>query len=108
MIVLESVMTMDTRAPVHLASSLPEAIEVVGPEWNRLAMLAGSPFLTHEWITSWWKALGDGQLVCALLPGADGLLRGGACCRLSPAGQLTSPTDPAYSYEWNVVAEDDA
>jgi CelD/BcsL family acetyltransferase involved in cellulose biosynthesis len=93
---------------MQIAPSRPQAIAAVGEEWNRLAMLAGSPFLTHEWISAWWEALGDGQFLCALLRGPDGSLRGGACCRLSPAGWLTSPTDPAYSYEWNVVAEDDA
>jgi CelD/BcsL family acetyltransferase involved in cellulose biosynthesis len=101
-------MTMDIPAPAHMAPSLPEAIEAVGPEWNRLATLAGSPFLTYEWVSSWWEALGDGQLLCALLPSPDGSLRGGACCRLSPAGQLTSTTESAYSYEWSVMAEDDA
>jgi CelD/BcsL family acetyltransferase involved in cellulose biosynthesis len=101
-------MTMDARTPLELIPSPAEAIEAVGAEWNRLAMLAGSPFLTREWISAWWEALGDGQLLWALLRGADGSLRGGACCRLAPTGQLTSPTDSAYSYEWDVVAGDDA
>jgi CelD/BcsL family acetyltransferase involved in cellulose biosynthesis len=99
---------MDTEAPLQIAPSGPQAIAAVGREWNRLAILAGSPFVTHEWISAWWEAFGDGQLLCALLRDGDGSLRGGACCRLSAAGELTSPTDSAYSYEWNVVAVDDA
>jgi CelD/BcsL family acetyltransferase involved in cellulose biosynthesis len=83
-------------------------IEAVGPEWNRLALLGGSPFLTREWIGSWWEALGDGDLVGALVRADDGALRGGALCRLSPTGELTGTTEPLYSYDWNVVAEDDA
>jgi CelD/BcsL family acetyltransferase involved in cellulose biosynthesis len=101
-------MTIDIGAPLQISPSPPQAIAAVGPEWNRLATLAGSPFLTHEWISAWWEALGEGQLLCALLRGPDGSLRGGACCRLSRTGELTSLTDSAYSYGWNVVAEDDA
>jgi CelD/BcsL family acetyltransferase involved in cellulose biosynthesis len=99
-------MTKTTAAGAQLAAARPQVVEAVGSEWNRLAFLGGSPFLTHEWISSWWDALGDGQLLCALLRAADGSLRAGACCRLSPSGELTALADPAYSYEWNVVAQD--
>jgi len=83
------------------------ALESVRSDWNRLALLGGSPFLTYEWIASWWNALGDGEPVSILLRAADGSLRAGACCRLAPDGELTAPTDPAYGYEWDVVAADD-
>jgi CelD/BcsL family acetyltransferase involved in cellulose biosynthesis len=71
-------------------------------------VLGGSPFLTYEWLASWWKAFGDGQLLSVLLRSDDGSLRAGAWCRLAPNGDLTAPTDPAYGYEWDVVAVDEA
>lgn len=83
-----------------------DAVHAVGREWNRLATLGGSPFLTHEWISSWWEALGDGELLCALLRAPDGSLCAGACCRLAPAGELTAPTDSDHGYDWDVVAVD--
>lgn len=84
------------------------AFDEVRSEWNRLAAQAASPFLTYEWISSWWSALGDGDPLCFLLRAPDGALRAGAFCRRSPSGWLTAPTDPAYSEEWDVVAGDDA
>jgi CelD/BcsL family acetyltransferase involved in cellulose biosynthesis len=85
-----------------------EGLGEVRSEWNRLAALDASPFLTYEWIASWWSALGDGQPLCILLRGPDGALRAGAFCRRSPTGWLSAPTDPYYSEEWDVVAGDDA
>jgi len=99
-------MTTTTAAGAQLAPSRLQVVEAVGSQWNPLAVLGGSPFLTYEWISSWWHALGDGQLLCALLRAPDGTLRAGACCRLSPSGELTALTDPDYSYEWDVVARD--
>jgi CelD/BcsL family acetyltransferase involved in cellulose biosynthesis len=93
--------------PGELVATGLEALESVRSDWNRLALLGGSPFLTYEWLSSWWKALGDGELVSVLLRSADGSLRAGACCRLAHDGELTAPTDPAYGYEWDVVAADD-
>jgi CelD/BcsL family acetyltransferase involved in cellulose biosynthesis len=84
------------------------AIEAVAPEWNRLAWQAGSPFLTYEWLSSWWTALGNGELLCAFLQADDGSLLGGACCRVASNGHLMAPTDPDYSEEWDVVALSDA
>lgn len=33
------------------------------PEWNRLVERAGitHPFLTHEWLRTWWEAFGEGK-----------------------------------------------
>jgi CelD/BcsL family acetyltransferase involved in cellulose biosynthesis len=85
-----------------------EGVADAAQEWDRLAELGGSPFLTYEWIVSWWRAIGDGEPLCALLRDSDGSLIGGACCRLSPRGEVTAPTDHAYGYEWDVVARDAA
>jgi CelD/BcsL family acetyltransferase involved in cellulose biosynthesis len=95
------------HTPSELVAPGLGALESVRSDWNRLALLGGSPFLTYEWVASWWKALGDGEPVSILLRSANGSLRAGACCRLAPDGELTAPTDPAYGYEWDVVAADD-
>jgi CelD/BcsL family acetyltransferase involved in cellulose biosynthesis len=94
--------------PSELVATGLQTLQSVRSDWNRLALLGGSPFLTYEWLSSWWKALGDGELVSVLLRSPDGSLRAGACCRLTADGELTAPTDPAYGYEWDVVAVDDA
>ena len=39
------------RASELVASGL-EALESVRSDWNRLALLGGSPFLTYEWLSS--------------------------------------------------------
>jgi CelD/BcsL family acetyltransferase involved in cellulose biosynthesis len=85
-----------------------EDLRAVRSEWNRLAALDAGPFLTYEWLASWWSALGEGDPLCLLLRGPDGALRAGAFCRRSPSGWLTAPTDPHYTEEWDVVAGDDA
>jgi CelD/BcsL family acetyltransferase involved in cellulose biosynthesis len=85
-----------------------EDLRAVRSEWNRLAALEASPFLTYDWLASWWSALGQGDPLCLLLRAPDGTLRAGAFCRRSPSGRLTAPTDPHYSEEWDVLAGDDA
>jgi CelD/BcsL family acetyltransferase involved in cellulose biosynthesis len=84
-----------------------EAIAEIASSWNQLALTAGSPFLTYEWLSSWWKAFGAGRLLVTTSRAADGRLVGAACCRLSPNGVLSAPTDTAYSSEWNALAEDE-
>lgn len=41
----------------------PEAFLALEPVWNRLLEAAGidAPFLTHEWLHSWWEAFGAGH-----------------------------------------------
>jgi CelD/BcsL family acetyltransferase involved in cellulose biosynthesis len=99
---------MTEAASAELAPCPLQALEAVGPEWSRLAAANGALFLTHEWVSSWWESFGDGQLLATLLRTPDGSLRGAACCRLSPAGELTSPTEFDHSHEWDVLARDDA
>jgi CelD/BcsL family acetyltransferase involved in cellulose biosynthesis len=92
----------------ELVQARLDDLEAVRSDWNRLAVLAGSPFLSYEWLSSWWRALGDGEPLCALLRADDGTLRAGAWCQRSPTGELRAPTDPKYSEEWDVVASDDS
>jgi CelD/BcsL family acetyltransferase involved in cellulose biosynthesis len=85
-----------------------ETVEAMDSSWNRLAVAARSPFLTHQWVRAWSNALGTGALQVGLLHAPDGSLQAGACWQRSFARAVTSPTDPAYGYAWDVVAEDDA
>jgi CelD/BcsL family acetyltransferase involved in cellulose biosynthesis len=84
-----------------------EALADAHRDWNRLAALDASPFVTYEWISSWWSALGDGEPLCLLLRDSGGALLAGACCRRSRSGDLTAPTDVNYSEEWDIVAADE-
>ena len=100
-----------TRSP-----SNPPLLEVMvrtqpelGPlaaDWERLALAAGSPFLTHEWLSSWWGAFGSGDPLWMVLCDRDGSLRGGACLRSSVGHGLASAANE-HSGDWDVLARDE-
>lgn len=88
-------------------------------EWNELALAAGTPFVTWEWLSAWCKAFGrngrPGRDVIAwrLLRDPDGSLRAGACVRRSglagPAsglGKLASTTNE-HGHDWEIIACDE-
>ena len=35
--------------------------DAVSEEWDRLAELAGNPFATREWVSTWWRHFGAGR-----------------------------------------------
>ena len=74
-------------------------------DWNLLAGAAGSPFLTVEWLTAWWRAFGSGRFTCLVLRDSRGSLRAGACCRRLAGGRLVA-TANAHAGDWDVVATD--
>jgi CelD/BcsL family acetyltransferase involved in cellulose biosynthesis len=74
-------------------------------DWNLLAGSAGSPFLTVQWLTAWWRAFGAGRCTCLALRDSRGSLRAGACCRRLTGGRLAA-TANAHSGDWDVVATD--
>src|SRR3989442_8064399 len=47
---------------IQVCASAEELAQLRGP-WNALLATAAenSPFLTHEWITAWWRAFGSGS-----------------------------------------------
>jgi CelD/BcsL family acetyltransferase involved in cellulose biosynthesis len=71
--------------------------------WNRLALGARSPFVTHEWVQAWWRAFGEKRGLVAALRGEDGCLVAGASLqRESP--RLIRAAANEYSDDWDVVA----
>ncbi|MFN2489119.1 MAG: GNAT family N-acetyltransferase [Actinomycetota bacterium] len=83
-----------------------DGLRAVAEEWNPLALAAGTPFLTVEWLASWWESFGGDRSSCLLLRDAQGSLRGGVCYATDGRRRLTSATN-AYSEDWDVVAADD-
>jgi CelD/BcsL family acetyltransferase involved in cellulose biosynthesis len=80
--------------------------ELAGAEgWNVLAGSAGSPFLTVEWLSAWWRAFGSGRFTCLALRDGRGALRAGACCRRLAGGRLAAAAN-AHTGDWDVVAAD--
>jgi len=75
--------------------------------WNELALPAESPFLTHQWLRSWWSAFAEPEPMVVALRAADGTLRAGACVTRRSARELSSAANE-YSEDWDVVAVDDA
>ena len=81
-----------------------EELEAFADEWNPLAVSSGSPFVTAEWLSAWWRAFGPGTS-CLLLRDDHGRLRAGACYRRLPGGRIHAAAD-VHSSEWDVVAAD--
>jgi CelD/BcsL family acetyltransferase involved in cellulose biosynthesis len=73
--------------------------------WNRLAG-ARSPFVTHEWVTAWWRAFGHERAMAAVLRTEDGNLVAGAGL-LRASSRLLQAAANAYSDDWDVVARDE-
>ncbi len=89
---------------VEILSS-PDDLVMMAAEWNQLAERGGSPFLTTEWLISWWSAFGRGAFTCLLVRDADGSLRAGVCCRRL-GGHVYAAAN-AHSGDWDAVAGDD-
>jgi CelD/BcsL family acetyltransferase involved in cellulose biosynthesis len=83
-----------------------EAFAFLRDEWDDLAPEAPTPFLTHEWLTAWWNAFGDGELQCPVIRGEAGRLRGAACLARTRVKGLAAPANP-HSGDWDVVGVDD-
>jgi CelD/BcsL family acetyltransferase involved in cellulose biosynthesis len=75
-------------------------------EWNRLAVRAGSPFLTAEWLAAWWSTFGR-RTFALVLRDAEGRLRAGGCWQSRRGGRLLAAAN-VHSGDWDVVAADDA
>ena len=75
--------------------------------WDLLSARSPSPFLTHGWLSAWWRAFGDGDPVVVALEAPDGRLRAAALMRDAPFGGLAAAAND-HSGDWDAVAEDDA
>ncbi|HEX8204579.1 MAG TPA: GNAT family N-acetyltransferase [Solirubrobacteraceae bacterium] len=83
-----------------------EAFASLRDEWNDLAAEEPTPFLTHEWFTSWWNAYGSGELVTAVIRDHEGRLRAAACLVRTRLGGLGAPANP-HTGDWDVVGRDE-
>lgn len=63
----------DSEYQVEVVSG-HEALRGLRPVWNQLVARAGidHPFLSHEWICSWWESFGAGKTLHVLLVRVDG------------------------------------
>jgi CelD/BcsL family acetyltransferase involved in cellulose biosynthesis len=82
-----------------------EAFEPLRAEWNRIALPARNPFLTHEWQLAWWRAFGGDRVRALLLRDGEDQLLAGACIVSSSRRGIESAAND-YSDDWDVVAAD--
>jgi CelD/BcsL family acetyltransferase involved in cellulose biosynthesis len=74
-------------------------------EWDALALAAGSPFMTHAWLSAWWSGFGRGEPIWAVLLDADGSLRAGAFLHRM-GGRLAAAAN-VHSGDWDGLARDE-
>jgi CelD/BcsL family acetyltransferase involved in cellulose biosynthesis len=103
-----AIVIADVAPSAHLALlSSPDEFAELEAEWNRLALAEGTPFLTHQWLHSWWQAFAVGACSCMLLRAPEGELLGGAVLRRASARVMAAPTND-YAEHWDVIAADSA
>jgi CelD/BcsL family acetyltransferase involved in cellulose biosynthesis len=93
----------DTRFLVY--DSL-EDFAALESAWNQLALRCRSPFVTHEWLRSWWSAFGGKDAMAVMLRGAGGSPHAGAGL-LRQSGRVVGAAANVYSEDWDAVAVDD-
>jgi CelD/BcsL family acetyltransferase involved in cellulose biosynthesis len=76
-------------------------------EWNAIAGESGNLFQTHEWLSGWWRAFGEGDPSWMVLHDRDGSIRAGACLSPLRANGMTSAAN-VHSGMWDVLARDEA
>ncbi len=82
-------------------------LETVATEWNELAQRVGNPFLSTDWLTSWWEAFGTGRPVVLVLKDDTGQLMGGAFCYRARF-RLEAPANLGSMHgHWDVLARDE-
>jgi CelD/BcsL family acetyltransferase involved in cellulose biosynthesis len=96
---------MARMPPQQLVRTFPELGPLV-PEWEALAREAGSPFMTHVWLSCWWRAFGNGVPVWLVLLDADGSLRAGGMLHRR-RGRLAAGAN-VHSGDWDMLARDES
>jgi CelD/BcsL family acetyltransferase involved in cellulose biosynthesis len=94
-----------SRSPGLQVLDDPAGLPAAATEWNRLARLGGSPYLSAEWLSAWWAAFGRGTFSCLLLRDLHGALLAGVCCQRLARGHLRA-TANVHSGDWDAVAAD--
>jgi CelD/BcsL family acetyltransferase involved in cellulose biosynthesis len=74
-------------------------------DWDELARLSGTPFMTYAWLSAWWSGFGEGEPIWLLLQDADGSLRAGAF--LHRRGSRLDAAANVHSGDWNGLARDE-
>jgi CelD/BcsL family acetyltransferase involved in cellulose biosynthesis len=83
-----------------------DELELIADEWNGLAARGRSPFLTVDWLLSWWTAYQHGTPVIQVFHDARGRLIGGVTCARC-RGWLSSASNE-QSGDWGAITLDDA
>ena len=82
------------KVTIHTTAA---GFDVLAAEWNTLlhGSVADTPFLTHEWQTAYWRALGEEALRIIEVRDAGGALVGLAPLFVAKAeaGPAKSPTE---------------
>src|SRR5438128_2281206 len=52
-----------------------ESFDELGAEWDALAEASGNIFATREWLETWWRHFGDGDLALQACRDRDGHVR---------------------------------
>jgi CelD/BcsL family acetyltransferase involved in cellulose biosynthesis len=78
---------------------------MLATQWDELALAAGSPFLTHAWLSAWWDAFGAGEPLWLTLLAEDGALRAGAL--LQRSGGRVMAASNVHSGDWGIVAREE-
>jgi len=101
-------LSIGPRAPALPQEGTIRTYTDVGPfvdEWNRLALDAGTPFMTGEWLSAWSNAFGHGRCHWTVLHDGNGSIRAGACLRRTRLGKLASTTND-HGHDWEILARD--
>ena len=64
---------IDNCSSVDVITST-SGLAALAPVWDRLVAQSGltHPFVTHEWILTWWECFGSDAELCVLVVRADG------------------------------------
>ena len=71
-------------------------------DWDALAALRPSPFLTHAWLSAWAACRAQGRMMCATLTDRSGRLRAGGVFQQVRRGLAWA--GDVHSGDWGVVA----
>ena len=75
--------------------------------WNRVALRAPRPALTHEWFLAWWRAFGNGKALAVTHQGRASDLLGGAVLVRGSSRTIRAAANE-YTDDWDVIAIDDS
>ncbi|HXV04506.1 MAG TPA: GNAT family N-acetyltransferase [Solirubrobacterales bacterium] len=78
--------------------------EAVAPQWERLRRTGSGPFLTADWLASWWRAYAPDDELALVLAADDGTLLAGGC--FLDGGRRIEAAVNAHSNDWGAVARD--